>query len=168
MVHLIPISSEWLSLQAAKLDPAVSALVQGYEWTGLGHYREGRLDFGKELEWRWTEYFDVRLFSPKGEWHCWRSDDGTWSGRYVAAGDWPKNRRVERCYVLHGRERDGAWVRESSGARVFMPQVPAATELKKRPVRLRTWLRVEHDGTTGLAYVADAMLREIYQGQEDE
>ena len=158
MVEVI-MSLDWIVAKAADLGREPMVLVQGYEWTGLGYYRNGEIDFGRKLPFLWTEYWDVRVFGEKGEWHCWRSGD-VWRARYAAVEDW-KDHEV-RDYVLKGREIQGKWVQESGGARYYYP-MPLADDLKNRPLRLCAWLEVAEDSDTGLRYFRDAMLREIRQ-----
>jgi len=158
----LEISEEWLVSKAAAIGNDAVVLLQGYEWTGLGYLNgEQRLDFGRPLDWRWPEYWDVRIFGEVGEWHCWRVDERKWSGRYVTAQEWEE--KEDREYVLRGRELEGNWVRESGGAKFYYPKALVSNDLKEHPLRLSAWLEVGEDVKTGQAFFRDAMLRGIGQ-----
>ena len=157
----------WLEGKAAALAGEPLLLLQGYEWIGFARWRDRTFEFppGVAFSWRFSEMWDLRLFSETGEWHCWKTGDGIWCARFANAGDW---RDFElRDYVLWGRQAhrpNGSWTNifEANGASI---QVPFAVhdDLKDSPVRLSAWLAVDYDPATGQAHIADAMLRRLYQ-----
>jgi CRISPR-associated protein (TIGR03984 family) len=165
----INISLDWLKIQASALNESPFILVQGYEWTGLGQFSNGEFKFGRLIEWRWSEIWDVRLFGDTGEWHCWKSGDGSWFGRFAATESVPKEFRIERDYVLWGRsiEKGKNWAQEANGASVFIP-IPVEGNLAQRPLRLMAWELIQSDPKTGQCFIADAMLRGVRQTREEE
>jgi hypothetical protein len=165
-MEAIDISYDWLKTKVRELGEGRFILVQGYEWTGLGQFRDDAFIFDRDVEWRWSEIWDVRLFGRAGEWHCWKSGDGVWFGRFVDAEKVPEDFRIERNYVLWGRGMHESWAQEANGARVFIP-IQAEGDLRARPLRLAAWELVESDEKTGQCFIGDAILRDVWQTKEE-
>ncbi|MBL8237417.1 MAG: hypothetical protein JNM66_08365 [Bryobacterales bacterium] len=160
-ITLATLSNAWLLERANHVGGSPALLGQGYQWTGFAYIRNGEIDTGTSASIDWNSLWDVRLFGPRGEWHCWNSGDGKWRARFVAQNEWGNN-ALERCYVLRGQDHNGDWIQETSGASLFFP-FPVERPLRDRPLRLRANLEIALDPLSGLAFFRDAMLIEVVQ-----
>ena len=142
------------------------ALIQGYPFTRL-------LDSVAVLESvqrqnTWDDFFDLRIFGPKGEWHAWNLGNGKWGARFWDAEKQDKTLQLDREFPLWGNEvgrTENGWslLREAKGAAVWVPQT-AAVEPRGDGSTIAILNAVElvgYDKSTGLAGIVDCALRTV-------
>ena len=161
---LIVASQEWISAAGETLGPdPVLAILQGYPYSGFG------LVAGADIQLPRNEvfndpslYWDLRLFSAKGEWHAWKVGPRWYERRFFAnesglSTEQTLLKPIHRDYILWGGDTPepiGDWTRfiETRGAEVWVPGRHTT------PLKLRMKLLVDYDPKSHLAGIVDAVI----------
>jgi hypothetical protein len=161
------LSQEWLRLARAALGDHALALVQGYPYIGFaGLSPEGKLSFppqfsGVDLEAQKSRFWDVRVFSDRGEWHAFRRGGTEWGERRFPVGG---EDTIECSYPLWGTDTrmDSGWTccfEKGRGIEIWVPPVgPAPVQV---PVKLKAKLVLGIEEETGLVGIVDAVLSQL-------
>lgn len=144
-----------------------TVLLQGYPYTGFARIDTKwglRLPL-KDVSLRKDLYWDVRMFSPQGEWHLWKKNArGEWGKRFAAPNTWNIIERLHRLWGASVPLRDGEWFRyqEANGATIYLPEEIRNPALKVH-LRVERDVRGKDEKRTNLAGIVDAMICEIVE-----
>ena len=150
-------SPDWIAAAANALGPdQVLALVQGYPYSGFGVVNGNAIHLPGDRSLQDPGlYWDLRLFSNRGEWHGWKT--GTvWRERRFPNEKSSELYPISRDYILWGDKPEliGEWSRfiETRGAEVWVPGSHAT------PLRLHVKLLVDYHPESHLAGIVDAVI----------
>jgi hypothetical protein len=143
-------------------------LLQGYPYTGFARFDadKGLCLPLQDISLQKPLYWDIRIFSPEGEWHLWkRNAKGEWGKRFAPANEWRFHiERIHRLWGGSAPQKEGDWFRyqETNGARVYLP-VEIRNPALKVHARIQRDLRGSEGERTNLAGIVDAMICAIVE-----